>query len=62
MTFADKLSLLIQCRTVSSFDPLQEDDSQFSAFIAVLPQLFPRLHTRLEFHVIGNRAILYRWE
>lgn len=62
MTLADKLSRLVQFRTVSSFDPLQEDDSQFEAFVESLPQLFPHVHAALDVFRIGKRALLYRWE
>lgn len=62
MNIAEKLSQLVKFRTVSSFDPEEEDDGPFAALIAALPELFPLAHTRLERICIGSRGIVYRWQ
>jgi len=62
MNIAEKLSQLVKFRTVSSFDPEEEDDGPFAALIAALPELFPLAHARLERICIGSRGIVYRWQ
>lgn len=59
MAYAQKLSAMIKCDTVSYRDTVQTE--KFLAFHRVLEQLFPLLHQRLEkTEIDGN--LLYYWK
>lgn len=55
------LQQLIRCKTVSYYDPAQEDDAEFEKLIALLPELYPAVFARCEFMRLPNRALLFRW-
>ena len=55
------LQQLIRCKTVSYYDPAQEDDVEFEKLIALLPELYPEVFARCEFMRLPNRALLFRW-
>lgn len=55
------LQQLIRCKTVSYYDPAQEDDAEFERLIALLPELYPEVFARCEFMRLPNRALLFRW-
>lgn len=55
------LQQLIRCKTVSYYDPAQEDDAEFEKLIALLPELYPEVFARCEFMRLPNRALLFRW-
>ena len=52
---------LLRIPTVSRTDESQTDWTQFDAFIAALPQLYPATHTALEREIVGGHSMLYRW-
>lgn len=62
MDIAQKLSALVKYRTVSSFFPEEEDATPFAAFPGALEQLFPAVHAKLERTLVGQRAIVFRWQ
>lgn len=55
------LQQLIRCKTVSYYDPAQEDDAEFEKLIALLPELYPEVFACCEFMRLPNRALLFRW-
>lgn len=52
---------LIRCKTVSYRDKALEDDAEFERLIALLPELFPNVYARCEFHRLGARSLVYHW-
>ncbi|MDM7989672.1 M20/M25/M40 family metallo-hydrolase [Arthrobacter sp. zg-Y877] len=58
---APKLARLLTCRTVSSRVPGEVETDQFEAFIAALPELFPRVSTALQLERVNGFGLLYRW-
>lgn len=62
MNIAEKLSKMVQFRTVSSYKAEEENDAPFQAFIDALPSLFPSVHSTLERTIVGKRALVYRWQ
>lgn len=57
-----KLAAMVRWRTVSSFDPAQEDEAQFQGFKDGLRELFPLAHRHLVREEPGNRALLFTWQ
>lgn len=55
------LAELVKCKTVSSHDPNQEDDREFSALIDKLPQLYPQVFETCAFEKLPDRALLLKW-
>ena len=58
---APKLARLLTFRTVSSRIPEEVETDQFDAFIAALPELFPRVAAGLELERVNGHGLLYRW-
>lgn len=58
---APKLARLLTCRTVSSRIPEEVETDQFEAFIAALPELFPRVAAELQLERVNGYGLLYRW-
>lgn len=55
------LQTLVRFKTVSSYDPEQEDDAEFKKLIAKLPELYPAVFEKCEFKELQNRALLFKW-
>lgn len=55
------MQAMIRVKTVSYRDKTLEDDSQFEAFVNLLPTLYPALHEALTLERVGSRGLLYRW-
>ncbi len=55
------LQALIRCRTVSYRDKSLEDEAEFAKLEALLPTLFPHVHTGCEFVKPGPRSLLFHW-
>lgn len=53
---------LVRCRTVSRYDPSEEDDAEFEKLVALLPSLYPNVCERCTLTRFSGRALLYRWE
>ena len=58
----EKLSELVKVPTVSNIDPALEDNSAFERIPGLLAELFPSAHKAMERELIGDRAIVYKWE
>ncbi len=59
-TAAERLSRMIQLPTVSA--EIEERGAEpFEAFIALIAELYPRVHAELELERIGDWGLLYRW-
>ena len=58
----DRLAALVRCRTVSYYDPAQEDDAEFEKLIALLPALYPRVTETCPMLRLPGRALLFRWK
>ncbi|RLV56514.1 M20/M25/M40 family metallo-hydrolase [Aeromicrobium phragmitis] len=58
-TAAERLSRLIQCRTVSA--PDERDETEFERFRATFAELYPRLHADLELTRFPGGSLLFRW-
>ncbi len=56
------LQQLIRCKTVSSYDPSQEDDREFQKLIDLLPTLYPHVLQSCSLLKLPNRALLFRWQ
>lgn len=59
MTPAERLSALVQCRTVS--EPELRDETEFEQFRETFARLYPRLHAELELTSFDSGALLFRW-
>ncbi len=59
--FRKTLSEMIKCRTVSSSDKSQEDESEFIKFKDLLPKLFPSVFEKCTVEYPSDRSILIRW-
>lgn len=57
---AERLSVMIQHPTVSS-EWERTGSAPFTAFQALLAELYPLAHSRLEFERIGELGLVYRW-
>lgn len=58
-TAAERLSRLIQCRTVSA--PEERDEAEFERFRTTFAELYPRLHAELELTQFEGGSLLFRW-
>ncbi len=58
----DNLARLVRCRTVSRYDHVGEDDSEFEKLVALLPELYPNVYKKCELKTFPDRALLYKWE
>ena len=56
------LQKLVQCRTISSNDPAQEDDREFQKLLELLPQLYPNVFSTCQTQHLPNRALLLHWK
>ena len=55
------LSEMIKCKTISHFDKVSEDESEFTKFKHLLPVLFPNIFEKCEYKEIGKRALLFKY-
>ena len=58
---AERLSRMIQVPTVSA-EAEARGPAPFEAFVALLAELYPLVHARLELERIGDLGLLYRWD
>ncbi len=58
----ESLSLMVQCKTVSSYDKFKEDDAEFSKFQELLKERYPRLYATCPPEHIGRRGLLFHWK
>ena len=56
------LGELVRCRTVSRYDPAEENDAEFERLVSLLPTLFPQMTARCPLQRFDGRALLFRWE
>ena len=56
------LQKLVQCKTVSDYDPANEDEAEFQKLIDLLPALYPKVFATCEFQKLPDRALLLRWK
>ena len=56
------LQKLVQCKTVSDYDPANEDEKEFQKLIDLLPALYPKVFENCEFQKLPDRALLFRWK
>ena len=56
------LQKLVQCKTVSSYNPADEDDAQFQKLIDLLPVLYPHVFRVCSFQKLPDRALLLHWK
>lgn len=57
----DALQKLVQCKTISSYDPAQEDEGEFQKLIDLLPGLYPKVFEVCTLQQFPGRAMLFRW-
>ncbi len=62
MNSLERFSKLIQLPTVSSYIPDEEDADLFASVPNIIAELYPNAHAVMERELIGERAIVYRWE
>lgn len=53
------LAEMVKCRTVSSVNKNEEDEAEFDRFKALLPTLFPKIHSACTLEKVGDRGLLY---
>lgn len=58
----DALAELVKCRTVSYFDPADEDDAEFEKLIGKLPELYPNVIKICPLQRFEGRALLFHWK
>ena len=56
------LGELVRCRTVSRYDPAEENDAEFERLVSLLPTLFPQMTARCPLQRFDGRALLFRWK
>ncbi len=56
------LQALVRCRTVSSYNPEDEDDEEFEKLISLLPELYPNVYEKCILTRFEGRGLLYKWE
>ena len=56
------LAELVRCKTVSRYDPEQEDDAEFEKLIGKLPVLYPNVWKTCELKRFPNRGLLFCWK
>jgi len=57
----EALAALVRCKTVSNYDPAQEDDGEFQKLLGLLPTLYPRVFAHCAMQQLPDRAVLVRW-
>ncbi len=57
----ESLRQLVMCKTVSYRDAALEDEAEFERLLALLPQLFPRVHATCSLTRLPDRGLLYRF-
>ena len=57
----ERIRELLRIPTVSRSDPAEADQAAFTRFRATLQRSYPRLHEELEYELVGEHAMLYRW-
>ncbi|MDD4213033.1 MAG: M20/M25/M40 family metallo-hydrolase, partial [Bacilli bacterium] len=55
------LQEMIQCKTISHKNEVDEDMGEFLKFEARLQKNFPQVHAHTELLKIGNKSLLYKW-
>ena len=53
---------LVMCRTVSSYNPEDEDDAEFERVVSLIPKLYPEFARVASLTRFDGRALLYKWE
>ena len=61
-TVAEKLSKLVQYRTISYNNPEDFNDSEFKGLVSELETLFPECHRIMEKELLNDFALVYKWE
>ncbi len=56
------LSKMIQCKTISYYEPSKIDTSEFEKFRELLITLYPNVHKTCSRERIGNTGLLYQWK
>ncbi len=56
------LRTLVRYKTVSRYTHEEEDEEEFSAFLAALPGLYPHVFEHCSLERLEDRALLFRWE
>lgn len=57
----ERLATLVRIPTVSYKEKEKEDESAFSAFVSILPSLYPKVFSTCEYKELPDRALLFRW-
>ena len=57
----ENLATLVRYKTISYRDASLEDDAEFEAMIARLPELYPNVYKTCTLTRLEGRALLYRW-
>ena len=57
----DALQKLVQCMTISNYDPALEDEGEFQKLIDLLPGLYPKVFEVCTLQELPDRALLFRW-
>ena len=58
----EALQKLVQCKTVSYYDPSLEDDAEFEKLIGLWPSLYPEVFRVCSFERLPDRALLFCWK
>ena len=53
---------LVMCKTISSYDPANEDDAEFERFVSLIPKLYPSFAKTCPLTRFDGRALLFKWE
>ncbi len=56
------LQRLVQCKTISHYDPQQEDDAEFQKVLSLLPSLYPKVWSTCKLQQFPGRGILLCWK
>ena len=56
------LQKLVRCRTVSRYNPAEEEDGEFEKLIALLPELYPEVFRVCSLERMPDRGLLFRWK
>ena len=56
------LQALVKCKTISRMNHEGEEDEEFEALVALLPDMYPHVYEKCEFTRFPDRALLYKWE
>ena len=56
-----QLQALVRLATISRLDPADTDWGPFDALMALLPELFPAMHSALSRELVAGHSMLYRW-